>query len=132
MQDLCLHPVVLQILNCESVWNQTQISSTPSFPKQIIYNLYLCTVCLSTHANLDQLDLELLFYCKICLLQWIFFNTKCQQPLQFPSCPIFQKSGKKYITKNSVTKLPVHYNLETSEEFINLGERERGKERTPW
>ncbi len=54
MQDLCLHPVVLQILNCGSVWNQTQISSTPSFPKQIRYNLYVCTICLSTHANLDQ------------------------------------------------------------------------------
>ncbi len=54
MQDLCLHPVVLQILNCGSVWNQTQISSTPSFPKQIRYNLYVSTICLSTHANLDQ------------------------------------------------------------------------------
>jgi hypothetical protein len=54
IQDLCLRPVVLQILNCGSVWNQTQISSTPSFPKQIRYNLYVCTICLSTHAHLDQ------------------------------------------------------------------------------
>ncbi len=48
MQDLCLHPVVLQILKCGSVWNQTQISFTPSFPKQIRYNLYVCIICLNT------------------------------------------------------------------------------------